>query len=128
MKGLVAVALAASIFAALGGSAVAAPPACSPTSGHPCEGMIYLNGALVRTILPPAATPQEGRDNFYMVAGVGGVAAVGPGDRGYHGGHWKVFVVTGNTAGLTSEAAILAAAGVTITRRADLDFLCPIQP
>ena len=128
MKGLAAVALAASILAALGGSAVAAPPACPSTSGHPCEGLIYLNGALVRTILPPAATPQEGSDNFYMVAGVGGVAVVGPGRPGLPRRALEGVRGHGPNAGLTSEAAILAAAGVTITRRPDLDFLCPIQP
>ena len=94
---------------------------------------IYLNGALVRTLLPPAATPQEGTAAFYMVPGTGGVAAVGPGDASYRGGFWKVYVVTWNTAmrPLTSSAAILAAqtAGdITITRNASLDFRCPIQP
>lgn len=95
-------------------------------------GQIYLDGALVRTLLPPAATPNEGTDNFYMVPGVGGVAAVGPGVAGYHGGHWKVFVVSGAiTPALTSESAILAAAvagSITVTRNAGADFLCPIQP
>lgn len=95
-------------------------------------GQIYLNGALVRTLVPPAASPKEGTDNFYMVPGVGGVAAVGPGDVGYHGGHWKVFVVSGAISpALTSEAAILAAAQagtITVTRNAAADFKCPIQP
>lgn len=95
-------------------------------------GQIYLNGALVRTLVPPSASPQEGTDNFYMVPGVGGVAAVGPGDAGYHGGHWKVFVVSGViTSALTSESAILAAARagtITVTRNASADFKCPIQP
>ena len=65
---------------------------------------------------------------------IGGVAAVGPGSAGYHGGHWQVYVVSGNLTQqppLTSATAIEAAkvAGtVTLTRRADLDFLCPIQP
>ena len=93
---------------------------------------IWLDGALVRTILPPASTPGEGTDPFFMVPGTGGVAAVGPGDAGYRGGHWAVYVVSWNVAmyPLTSHAAIMAAhaAGdIGVTRRADLDFLCPIR-
>jgi len=33
------------------------------------EGCCYLDGALVRTVVPPAATPDEGRDDFYAVMG-----------------------------------------------------------
>ena len=29
----------------------------------------YYNGAVVRTVVPPAAFPNEGRDNFYVVMG-----------------------------------------------------------
>jgi hypothetical protein len=95
-------------------------------------GQIWLNGALVRTLLPPAALAQEGTAPFYMVPGTGGVAGSGPGDLDYRGGAWKVYVVTWNTAirPLTSQAAILAAqaAGdITVTRNATLDFRCPIQ-
>ena len=126
---VVSLAFAAALLAGTGGSAWAAPPSCP--AELPCQGMIYLNGALVRTILTPSATPNAGVDNFYKVAGVGGVAAVGPGTGDYHGGHWKVFLVSGSTAGLTSEAAIELAAAkglVTITREASQDFRCPIQP
>jgi len=52
-----------------------------------------------------------------------------------HGGHWQVYVVSSNvdpaTLTLTSAMAIQDAADagdITLTRRADLDFLCPIQP
>ncbi|MEP6694520.1 MAG: hypothetical protein ABJB39_07740 [Chloroflexota bacterium] len=108
-----------------------AAPALADSPVH--FGQIYLDGALVRTLLPPAATPQDGTDAFYMVPGTGGVAAVGPGDAGYHGGFWKVYVVSWNVAQrpLTSQSAILAAqaAGdITVTRNAALDFRCPIQP
>jgi len=101
--------------------------------GQAVTTTIWLDGAQVRTILPPAASPQEGTDPFYMVPGTGGVAAVGPGSAGYHGGHWQVFLVSWNVAQypLTSVAAILAAeaAGdVSISRAPDLDFLCPILP
>jgi len=102
-------------------------------AGQPVKTTIWLDGEMVRTIVPPAASPQDGTDPFYMVPGTGGVAAVGPGDAGYHGGHWKVFLVSWNTdqEPLTSADAIAAAedAGdITITRASDLDFLCPIQP
>ena len=99
---------------------------------EPVKTQIWLDGALVRTILPPASTPKEGTDPFYMVPGTGGVAAVGPGDAGYRGGQWAVYTVSWNVAPyqLRSYDAIMAAhaAGdIGITRRADLDFLCPIQ-
>src|SRR2546426_228432 len=95
----------------------------------------YYNGAVVRTVVPPAAFPHEGRDNFYMVMGqaIFGVVGVAPGAPGYHGGHWKFHSVTWNVAAypLTSESAILSAAAagdVTVTRNAENDFLCPIEP
>src|SRR6266566_928342 len=94
----------------------------------------YYNGGLVRTVVPPSAFPNEGRDNFYVVQGqsIFGVVAVAPGAPGYHGGHWKFHSVTWNVAAypLPSESAILSAAAagdVTVTRNAANDFLCPIQ-
>jgi len=67
-----------------------------------------------------------------MVPGQDGVAAVGPGDKDYHGGKWAVYVVESRNGPipLTSEAAILQAvqAGdITITRAAAADLKCPIQ-
>jgi hypothetical protein len=123
-RSMVGVALALGLLLGLGGTALA---------GQPVKTTIWLDGALVRTILPPAASPQDGTDPFYMVPGTGGVAAVGPGDAGYHGGRWQVYLVSWNVAmvPLTSDEAIAeaAAAGdITITRAAQLDFLCPIQP
>lgn len=100
------------------------------------DGCCYLDGVVVRTVVPPAATPDAGRDNFYAVMGgvdaQKGVVAVGPGSPGYHGGDWKFHAVTWNVAPylLTSEGAVLAAAAsgdVTITRAAENDFKCPIQ-
>lgn len=101
-------------------------------AGQPVKTTIWLDGVQVRTILPPAATPQEGNDPFFMVPGTGGVAAVGPGDSGYHGGHWAVYVVSWNVGQypLTSYAAIMDAydAGdISISRNVAADFLCPIQ-
>ena len=94
----------------------------------------YYNDALVRTVVPPAAFPNEGRDNFYAVAGqtIFGVVGVAPGAPDYQGGHWAFHSVTWNVAPypLTSEAAVLAAqsAGdVSVTRVPENDFLCPIQ-
>jgi len=101
-------------------------------------GCCYYQGQVVRTVVPPAASPQEGRDNFYgfpgaAAAGQKGVVGVAPGDTDYHGGQWKFFAVTWNVTPylLTSEAAVLAAAAaghVTVTRVPANDFKCPIQP
>src|SRR3989454_755862 len=95
----------------------------------------YYNGAVMRTVVPPAAFPNEGQDNFYVVMGqaIFGVVDVAPGDPGYHGGHWKFNSVTWNVAAypLTSVSALMSAAAagdVTVTRNAANDFLCPIQP
>lgn len=106
------------------------PPFVFPSS------CCYLDGEVVRTVVPPAATPDEGRDDFYAVMGgvegQKGVVAVGPGSTGYHGGDWKFFAVTWNVPQylLTSDEAVLAAEAlgdVTITRVPENDFLCPIQ-
>jgi len=99
-------------------------------------GCCYLDGEIVRTVVPPAATPDAGRDDFYAVMGgvaeQKGVVAVGPGSTGYHGGDWKFFAVSWNVEPylLTSDDAVLAAAAagdVTITRVPENDFKCPIQ-
>jgi len=111
-------------------------PAFASTPGF---GNLYYNGTIVRTVVPLAAFPNEGRDNFYKVTngatGQLGIVAVAPGSSNYHGGHWKVFTVTFNSeitpVLLTSEQAVLSAqnAGtVTVTRDAAADFLCPVQP
>src|SRR5467141_4819348 len=113
-------------------------PVTSAFAVTPGFGNLYYNGTIVRTVVPPAAFPNAGRDNFYKVTngatGQLGIASVAPGADGYHGGHWKVFIVTFNQDAtsvlLTSQAAVLAAqsAGtVTVTRNASADFLCPVQ-
>jgi len=101
-------------------------------------GSLFLDGRVVGTVVPPAqVAPGTGRDPFYKVTnGAGGqlgIAGVGPGDEGFHGGDWEVFSVTfkpGVTPTLlTSGADVLAAesAGeVTVTRVASADFRCPI--
>lgn len=112
--------------------ASAVPPFVFPA------GCCFYEGRMVRTVVPPASTPLEGRDNFYgfpsgAAAGQKGVVAVVPGDADYHGGHWAFHAVTFNVTPylLTSEQAVLdaAAAGdVSITRVAANDFRCPMQP
>jgi hypothetical protein len=105
----------------------------APTfAAKPPTDTLWLDGQQVRTIVPPAASPQQGRDAFYRVPGTGGVAAVGPGDSGYHGGKWAVYDVTftNDQIQLTSEAAILQAEKdglVIVVRHAADDFKCPIQ-
>lgn len=123
-RSMMGVALALGLVVGWSGTALA---------GQPVKTTIWLNGDMVRTILPQAASPQEGTDPFYMVPGTGGVAAVGPGDADYHGGHWQVFLVSWNVAErllnsdeLIAEAAL--AGDITITRASEMDFLCPIQP
>jgi len=114
-------------------------PVTSAFAATPGFGNLYYNGTIVRTVVPPAAFPNEGRDNFYKVtngaAGQLGIVAVAPGSSEYHGGHWKVFTVTFNSeltpVLLTSEQAVLSAQNtgmVTVTRNAAADFLCPVQP
>ena len=102
-------------------------------------GFLYYDGEIVRTVVPPASMPFQGRDNIYPIdEGVAGqlpVAAVAPGDRDYHGGKWAVNLVEWSEGVdpylLTSEDEVLTAAqagDVTITRVPGNDFKCPIQP
>lgn len=116
-------------------AASAAPPAHS--NGEPAVtfGALYHDDEIVRTVVLPAASPNEGRDALYAFPGMEqmAVASVAPGDAGYHGGQWAVHTVSWNTTPrpLTSEDAIQAAASagdVTITRAPAADFKCPIQP
>lgn len=115
------------------------PAHATSTSANVSFGHLFYNDTVVRTVVPPSAFPNEGRDNFYKIsngaAGQLGVAAVAPGSADYHGGDWKVFHVTFKSEAapvlLRSEAEILAAqaAGmVTVTRASTEDFRCPIQP
>ncbi|MBI4175949.1 MAG: hypothetical protein HY518_01995 [Candidatus Aenigmarchaeota archaeon] len=124
------------ILAAVLIAAIASPALASRPGFVFPGGCCFYDGDTVRTVVPPAAFPNQGTDNFYAIAGGAagqkGVVAVAPGDIGYNGGHWAFHSVTWNTAPylLTSEAAVLAAeaAGdVTITRIPANDFLCPIQ-
>jgi len=103
---------------------------------EPGFGNLYLNGQVVGTVVPPAqVTPGSGLDPFYKVtngaSGQLGIAGVGPGEPGFHGGDWEVFTVTFNVTPylLTSGSAVAAAASkgdVTVTRQPSQDFRCPI--
>ncbi len=116
--------------------AVAAPT----FAAKPGFGTLYYNGETVRTVVPPAAMPKPGVDNFYVVANGDvadqfGITAVAPGDTDYHGGKWAFHSVEWNNPNdaelLTSEAAVLAAEAdgkVTVTRMVEKDFKCPIRP
>ena len=113
------------------------PALAKGPKGPPGFGQLFYEGRIVRTVVPPAAMPKEGIDDFYVVMdgaeGQLGLTAVAPGDQDYHGGKWAFHSVTWNAAPylLTSEAAVLEAAGkgdVTIIRVPENDFKCPVQP
>lgn len=105
-------------------------------AAEPGFGRLYLNGQIVGTVVPPAqVAPGSGLDPFYKVTngvdGQLGIAGVGPGEPGFHGGDWEVFTVTFNVRPylLTSGSDVTAAASrgdVTVTRQAAQDFRCPI--
>jgi hypothetical protein len=111
-----------------------------PASGEASKGQLFLDGAVVGTVVNSGAIPHEGTDPFYMVTngaeGQLGIAGEGPGDPGYNGGSWMVFEVTFNSGVtpylLTSDEAVMAAedAGdVTVVRNGAADFRCPVtQP
>ena len=108
----------------------------SPASAN--FGILFYEGMTVRTVVPPAAMPKPGKDDFYIVMngveGQLGIAAVAPGDKDYHGGKWafhSVMWMIKEPYLLTSETAVLDAADnleVMITRMPQNDFKCPIQP
>jgi hypothetical protein len=103
---------------------------------EPGFGTLFLNGEVVGTVVPPAhVAPGTGRDPFYKVTngvkGQLGIAGVGPGEPGFHGGDWAVFTVAFKVTPylLTSGSAVAAAASrgdVTVTRQPAQDFRCPI--
>jgi hypothetical protein len=122
---------------ALVGAAVLGTTA--PASAVASKSLLFHDGDIVRTVVPPSPLPGGGSDPFYSVTnGVPdqlGIAGVAPGDGPYHGGAWAVNVVTFNDGVtpylLTSDEAVMAAeaAGdVTVTRDPSQDFRCPVLP
>ena len=110
-----------------------APPLEAQAKNPVGFGMLYYEDELVRTVVPPASTPMEGRENFYAVPNQPAVIATAPGDKDYRGGKWKYYSVefTVPPYPLTSEAAVLnavIAGDITIDRLPGMDFKCPVQP
>jgi hypothetical protein len=107
-------------------------------AAEPGFGQLFLNDHVVGTVVPPAhVDPGSGLDPFFKVtngaAGQLGIAGIGPGEPGFHGGDWQVFTVTFNSGVqpylLESGAEVAAAAqrgDVTVTRQPAQDFRCPI--
>ena len=126
-------------LAALSASCMDSDPSGVPSSvaaarvGPPAT-CCFHDGDIFRTLVPPSAFPNAGRDPLYNF-GPGGqmsVVAVVPGEPGYHGGQWAFHAVTWNVAPylITSADQLLAAeqdGDVTITRVPENDFRCPIQ-
>lgn len=123
--------IVAGLLTAFGSSAALA--------GEPGFGKLWLNGQVVGTVVPPAVVADgSGRDPFYKVTNaasgqLGGIAGVGPGEPGYHGGDWQVWLVTfkkGLTPYVLKSASAVAMAAmkgdVTVVRDGESDFRCPI--
>jgi hypothetical protein len=114
-------------------------PAQAQSTNAASKGLLFHDGATVRTVVVSAPLPNGGSDPFYAVTngaeGQLGIAGLAPGDAGYSGGDWAFHAVTFNEGVtpylLTSEEAVLtasAAGDVTITRIPANDFRCPVQP
>lgn len=125
-------------LAAMGAAALSVVGGAGAQAANVGFGSLFLNGAVVGTVVVPAhVAPGSGRDPFYEVmdgaSGQLGIAGVGPGEPGYHGGDWEVFTVSFNP-GVTpylmeSGAAVQAAAqsgDVSVSRQPDQDFRCPV--
>lgn len=118
----------------------AALVAALPAMGSAGKGMLFHDGDVVRTVVVSQPVPDgAGTDPFFEVTngaeGQLGIAEVAPGDAGYHGGLWQVWLVTfrpGVTPYLlTSDEAVRAAEAlgdVDVVRDAAADFRCPVQP
>ena len=120
-------------------AAVALAAPASTLAAPAAKGRLYYDGAIVRTVAVSAPIPHGGTDPIYVITnGVPqqlGVTAVAPGDPGYNGGSWAVYLVEFNAGVtpylLTSDEAVLQAeddGDVTITRAPAMDNRCPVQP
>lgn len=118
--------------------AVAGPAQADSPNANVGFGLLYHDGAVVRTVATPTSQPGQGVDAIYafpgdQAEGQLSITSVAPGDRDYHGGRWAVYVVDWNVAPylVTSDAALLAAADagdLTVTRMPAADFVCPVTP
>ncbi len=119
-------------------SVAIAPAHATSTSAEVVFTQLFFNDTIVRTVVVPVAIPNQGIDNFYKVtngaSGQLGITAVAPGSPDYHGGAWKVSLVTfisGSPVLLKSASEVLAAqmaGSVTVVRDGSADFRCPVQP
>lgn len=130
------------LTAACAGDAAVAPDSFNSGGSFarvgPPTDCCYHDGTVVRTVVPPASMPNQGRDNLYAFTSGGAdgqltVIGTAPGQPDYHGGNWAFHSVTWNVTPylITSDEQLLAAAvagDVTITRVPANDFRCPIQP
>jgi hypothetical protein len=114
--------------------AVLAGPVAADTPGFvfPDSCCLY-EGRELRTVAPPAAAPNTGRDSLYAVPDQKAVIGAAPGDPDYHGGQWAVYSVFWNVEPypLMSESQVLAAQArgdVDVERQPLSDFKCPVQP
>jgi hypothetical protein len=117
------------------------PNANSQENANVRFGMLFLDGEVYRTNIPPSALGAgEGLDPLFQfsngIEGQRSVAAVGPGTGDYHGGQWARYEVTWlvdeeyrTVVKSAADIKELEAMGkVTVVRDEDGDFLCPIQP
>jgi hypothetical protein len=110
----------------------------APAMSSVGTGLLFHDGAVVGTVIPPAAVaPGSGLDPFFKVtngaSGQLGIAGVAPGDGPYHGGLWQVWTVTFKAGVtpylLTSDEAVRAAeaaSDVSVARVTGADFRCPV--
>ena len=100
-------------------------------------GALYYNDEIRGTVATVTSMPGRGVDVIYVVTngqeGQLGVTTVAPGDPNYHGGRWKVYVVTWQSDApvpmFTSAAAVEASiesGDLSVMRMPAADFVCPV--
>jgi hypothetical protein len=130
MRHIIASLTAASLFAAIAGTALA--------GGPPAVGF-YVDDQLYRTVSSPTdfantGAPASTYDRIYALGnGLLNVAEAKPGDRDFNGGRWAVIPITWQATPhqLTSDTAIFAArdAGeLTIGSSPIRLFFCNVAP
>jgi hypothetical protein len=100
-------------------------------------GALFYNDEIRGTVATVTSMPGKGIDVIYVVTngqeGQLGVTTVAPGDTNYHGGRWKVYVVTWESDTpvplFTSAAAVeesIAVGELSVMRVPTADFVCPV--